>query len=383
VGDNRLDTGRDGRSRSSGRAFALAAAIAAVVALTAASATPAPPTDTQPPARLADTGLYDDFAAKIVASDVHPYAPQYPLWSDGAEKHRWIRLPAGTAIDASDPDAWVFPVGTRIWKEFAFARRIETRFMERIENGVWLYATYRWNDDESDALLVGPRGVKRAAESRPGVPYGLPGVVECRACHESGLSPVLGFSALQLSTDRDPLAPHATPPEPGALDLAELVRRGLIDGLPEAIAAHPPRIRARDATERAAFGYLHGNCSNCHNRRSPIASLGLFLTVRADGTAEALASAVDHPSHYRPTGTTIDERIVPGDPAHSLLIARVSSRVPTLQMPPMDTHLVDDEALALLRTWITSDLADPAAETSRTTVNHPAPSGGTSQENPR
>src|SRR5262245_53059119 len=34
------------------------------------------------------------------------YAPQYPLWSDGASKRRFVSIPEGEAIDASDPDAW-------------------------------------------------------------------------------------------------------------------------------------------------------------------------------------------------------------------------------------------------------------------------------------
>jgi len=275
-----------------------------------------------------------------------------------------LSLPPGTAIDASDPDAWVFPIGTRIWKEFAFGRRIETRFMKRQDDGEWLYATFRWNEEETEALLVSERGFRHACDSRPGVAYNLPSLVECRACHDSGLSPVLGFSALQLSSDRDPNAPHATEPEPGSLDLAALVRLGLIVGLPETLASHPPRVRASTPTERTALGYLHGNCSNCHNRKSPIERLGLSWTVRADGTPEALASAVGQESHYRPTGTEISERIVPGHPEQSLLIARVSSRNPARQMPPMDTKVVDDEGVALLTRWIREKpaLSDEAAE---------------------
>ena len=82
------------------------------------------------PERLSETGLYADVATKRVAEGLLAFTPQYPLWSDGARKSRWIALPPGTSIDASDPDAWVFPVGTRLWKEFAFERRIETRYLE-------------------------------------------------------------------------------------------------------------------------------------------------------------------------------------------------------------------------------------------------------------
>src|SRR5262245_20512807 len=100
----------------------------------------------QAPQHLRDTGLYADWEEKIVAADVVPFAPQFPRWSDGAEKRRWIRLPRGKAVDARRADAWVFPVGTRLWKEFSFdGRVVETRFIERRADG-WLYATYVWSE---------------------------------------------------------------------------------------------------------------------------------------------------------------------------------------------------------------------------------------------
>ncbi len=84
-----------------------------------------------PPATLQETGLYSDWATKTVAPGTLLFSPQYPLWSDGATKTRWMRLPKGTFIDARNPDVWRFPVGTRFWKEFRFGRRAETRFIER------------------------------------------------------------------------------------------------------------------------------------------------------------------------------------------------------------------------------------------------------------
>src|SRR5215510_5223203 len=86
---------------------------------------------TWPPATLRDTGLYTDWANKIVGPEKIRFSPQYPLWSDGAHKTRWMQLPRGRFIDASNPDAWRFPIGTRFWKEFAFGTRAETRFIER------------------------------------------------------------------------------------------------------------------------------------------------------------------------------------------------------------------------------------------------------------
>jgi hypothetical protein len=313
-----------------------------------------------PPERLADTGLYADFDARVVSPDVLAFSPQYPLWTDGAAKERWIRLPPGTAIDASDPDAWRFPPGTRLWKEFSFGRRVETRMIERGRDGRWSFATYVWDEDERDARLAPERGLRGVIETSGGKRHDVPARQDCRACHEGGPSVVLGFSALQLSSDRDPLALHAESPRPGSVDLAELVERGLVRGLPDTLVATPPRIEARTPRERAALGYLHGNCGQCHNDRGPLASLGLALDVPLAGPRRgappAITSTLGRPSVYRGCRDA-SERIAPGDPEHSLLPRRMGSRNAILQMPPLGTNVADEEALRLLSDWIREDLA--------------------------
>src|SRR5262245_50772585 len=68
--------------------------------------------------RLSEEDLYVDFAARTLNPALLEYEPRFALWSDGASKRRWIELPPDTTIDDTDPDHWVFPVGTRFWKEF-------------------------------------------------------------------------------------------------------------------------------------------------------------------------------------------------------------------------------------------------------------------------
>ena len=54
-------------------------------------------------------------------------APTEALWSDGAVKRRFIYLPPGTTIDTTNMDEWVFPVGTKFWKEFSVdGRKLRT-----------------------------------------------------------------------------------------------------------------------------------------------------------------------------------------------------------------------------------------------------------------
>jgi hypothetical protein len=103
--------------------------------------------DSTLPRTLRDTGLYAAGSGSVVRDGIAAFSPQYPLWSDGAEKRRWLYLLIGSFIDASQPDAWVFPPGTRLWKEFSYeGRAVETRYIERQSDGSWRFATYVWNE---------------------------------------------------------------------------------------------------------------------------------------------------------------------------------------------------------------------------------------------
>ena len=309
-----------------------------------------------PPLTLEETGLYSDFAAREINPNHLFFSPQYPLWSDGATKRRWLSLPEGGVIDGSDPDAWVFPIGTRFWKEFSFdGQLVETRFMERQPDGEWLFAAYEWSADGREARLAPGRGRRDAYPLEGGRFYAIPSVSDCGVCHKGRPNEVLGFGALQLSADRDPGALHTGPELSAGIDLDFLVKHGLIVGLPEQVGAAPPRIAARSAVERATLGYLHGNCGHCHNPSGKLTDLDLVLSQSvAFSEQEVLGTTVGQPFHKPPPGLPPEAnlRIVPGQPDRSGLWLRIASRNPALQMPPLGTQLADDEAIELLREWI-------------------------------
>jgi len=305
------------------------------------------------PARLADTGLYAGDGS--LNPDVVPFSPQYPLWSDGATKRRWIYLPPGSAVDASQPDSWEFPRGTKLWKEFSQGRAIETRYIERGADGAWRYGSYVWSADGREAKLAPPAGLRDVpAPTAPGARYSIPAENDCRVCHEGAAVPVLGFSALQLSPDRDPLAPHA---EVGvSVNLRTLTDRGSLRGLPPALLVAPPRIAATTPTARAALGYLHGNCGHCHNGDGPLAVLEMTLAQRVASPPApdaVLESIVEIRSGFQPPGApTAAPRIAPGHEATSVIALRMASRDPLQQMPPLGTAVIDAEALRLVGRWI-------------------------------
>jgi hypothetical protein len=289
----------------------------------------------EPPARLRDTALYLPGTLQVRPEN-RLFTPQYPLWSDGAAKRRWIYLPPVTAINASRPDALQFPAGTRLWKEFGHGRPIETRYIERLADGSWRFATYVWNEQGTDAVLAPEQGLpNHRASGAPGGRYPVPSRADCAACHEGGRVPVLGFTVLQL-----------------APDLRALAEGGVLDRLPRALLDHPPRIPASTELARAALGYLHGNCGHCHNGTDAAPPVGLRLeqTGAAADAAAAWNSLVRQPTQYRPGAAPV----VPGAAAASVLLARMRSRSPADQMPPIGTRLADPEGLALVERWIES-----------------------------
>lgn len=335
--------------RCRNRAFAVAAVALIVLAAGAKAVT------NGPPEKLQDTGLYSDFATLQVDPRHLAFSPQYPLWTDGANKQRWIWLPPGTAIEASDPDAWDFPVGTRLWKQFSFdGRRVETRYMERQPDGRWTYAAYAWSADGREAPRVSDRGRRGAFALAGGRSHAIPSISDCKVCHQGGRAEVLGFSAVQLSPQRDPAALHADA-WTSRVDLKTLVERGLLVGLPPSLLEASSWTDGTSPAERTALGYLHGNCGHCHNPQGPLRNVGLFLRQQAGSAVQsAITTTFNHPVRKPAPGLPADAtmRIEPQHPDRSVLAQRMASRSPALQMPPLGTELVDDQALVLIRRWI-------------------------------
>jgi hypothetical protein len=244
--------------------------------------------------------------------------------------------------------------------------------MERGADGTWQFGVYVWNEEGTDAVLAPADGIRDLpVPGAPGGRYAVPSVYDCQACHEGPRVPVLGFSALQLSADRDPLAPHAD--SIAATDLVALARRGVLRNLPQSLLHTPPRITAATPVERAALGYLHGNCGHCHGApgSADIAvPVGLRLAqaiTQQDGGAALLRSLLNAPSRFRFTGATNQASTIiqPGKSGDSVLPLRMGSRDPRTQMPPLGTALPDLEALALLRRWI-----DELPVSTSTTLEH-------------
>lgn len=291
------------------------------------------------PSQLSSTGLFSDVDSETLADGVMPYAPEFELWSDGAVKRRWLWLPPGTQIDTSSLDDWRFPRGTKVWKEFVRdGVRVETRLIQKIGDGHgredWANMAYLWKHDRSDAYAV----VEGVIDAN-GTSHNVPAAVECQGCHGGRKSWLLGVSAIQLA--------RAAPP--GMIDLEELELRGLLSDPPAAPITVPG-----DDTERAALGYLHANCGNCHNSNRPPQDEKRCLDPEASLDVWLQTGALDSPGTTN-TYRTMGPWVSAGDPESSDLIARVKSRRFGFRwqgMPILGSEKVDHAGVALLEKWI-------------------------------
>jgi hypothetical protein len=314
------------------------------------------------PPTLAETGLYASSTAApdAVAPHVRPFQPEFELWSDGASKRRWAYVPKCSRIDTEDMNHWLFPVGTRFWKEFTVpgagageAIRVETRLLHKFaadnETG-WLHATYQWpanvaNPTAADAVLV-TTGVANAN----GTQHDIPAVAQCQECHARNLvEKVLGFGAVQLSHDLQGVrlleladAGWLTHPRATGGDLAR-------DGF------DPPGTEQ----EQRALGYLHANCGNCHHAGTMFTGaiparmrlmVGFLDRVQETDTYTSLVNVPTVRMFFNGC-----DRIEPGYASHSEIIMRMNRRDPALpgqQMPPLATEQIHMAAVTQLSAWI-------------------------------
>jgi len=312
---------------------------------------------TAPLACVGPPGLYIDGSCTTLADGVRPYRPRFPFWSDGSTKERFVYLPKGAPIDVRDPDRWLYPVGTRVYKTFSRdGRRLETRLLEKVSDATgpdgWRMQAFAWREDQRSVELVDASG----REDVLGTTHDIPSTDACRACHSAAGQDVLnGFSAIQLNhADTD-------------VSLRTLVDEERLDGeladdLPE-LAVVPG-----DTVAQAALGTLHTNCGICHGGPTPRAAMTLRLLVGECEVSESAlyASAVGQPlqrwvDHARPDGTPYRQRIVPGRARESAIVARMSVRGTRDQMPPLGTELIDEAGLAAVSRWIDALCAPEAA----------------------
>lgn len=303
--------------------------------------------------RLADYGLFD--AAGQPVAGVQPYTLNTPLFSDHAEKARYVWLPPGTKVTYRPTGVLVFPVGSVLIKRFAFPadlrqptrdlRAIETRLLIHRASG-WAALSYVEDGGEPVLKRAGKR-IAVTVTNHDGQPqtidYAVPNQNQCKQCHLAGdaITPI-GPTAGNLNggLHRD-----------GPNQLMAWFASGRLAGLP---SANWPRLARWDDSaaplKDRARAYLAVNCGHCHDRVGFASNSGLYLNPEEQEPAHLgiwkrpVAAGRGSGGH--------EFSILPGQPDKSILLHRMAASEPGIMMPQFGRSLAHKDGVALIRAWI-------------------------------
>ncbi len=293
------------------------------------------------PLLLSMTGCTSPADVKQPASGLIPFGVNAPLWSDGAEKARWLALPDGETIGITDAGDFDFPNGTVLMKEFRLGgKRIETRLFVRHDDGKWAGYSYEWRDDESDAALL-PDGKTKQIGAQT---WTYPSRSDCLRCHTEAAGFSLGLELGQQNGD------YTYPGGTTANQLATLHHIGVLalGEAPSKTVAYPSYASTAPIADRAR-AYLHSNCSNCHRPGGPTPTTIDLRYATAFGETNTCGQLPSAGS----LGVTDAQLIKAGAPTASIVPLRMRA-TDAARMPPLGSRVVDADGVALIEQFITS-----------------------------
>ncbi|MBT33661.1 MAG: hypothetical protein CMO01_28695 [Thalassobius sp.] len=312
----------------------------------------------EPPTLLSETEAFTDFTTMEPAEGILPYEINVPFWSDGAEKYRWISIPADSeGISFNTDSSYTFPIGTVFIKHFEIPnsattmRKIETRFFIVDEEGQGYGLTYRWNEEGTDAELI-PDDEYLTDELtvyKDGIlstqTWEYPARAQCIECHNDNIGYGLGVRTTQLN--------KMQVDESTGLEKNQLIvwkdhgffadMEGDLD-----LDALEKVVQVTDTTASLEFrvrSYLEVNCAFCHRPNGVDANFDARLTTPLHDQNLINAEVIGRDSG-------IGNKIVfPLNPDSSEIWVRDNSLAYT-KMPPIAKNVLDEEYLVVLKDWI-------------------------------
>lgn len=293
------------------------------------------------------------------ADGIIPYDLNTPLFSDYAEKVRFIKLPAGKKVSYNANNVFDMPLGTVLIKNFYFyhdvrkpklgRRIIETRLLAHMQDG-WHTYQYLWNEEQTEAVFE-PIGDVTTVEyidatgKKIKSNYVVPNQPQCKGCHsrKDTILPI-GIAARHLNGDYTYASGKQN-------QLQYWQQHGMID-LPSTTI--PANAKWNDeqsgSVNDRARAYLDINCGHCHNLYGPAATSGLFLDIHT--TNQTALGIFKTPVAAGRGSGSLKYAIEPGKPNQSFMIYRMNSIDPGIAMPELGRNRIHKEGVLLIAKWI-------------------------------
>ncbi len=295
--------------------------------------------------KLSDYGFFKNMTTQDPSKGVLPYELITPLFSDYADKLRFIYLPNN------------FPDGTVLIKTFAYlnnhessnldSQLLETRLLIK-KDSRWKNVSYVWNAEQTDALLsIAGKTISTQFVNSYGdlqnVRYRVPNINQCKECHQSKkvIEPI-GPKPRNLN--------KSIAYQEGSMNqLMRWHQEGWIKNDFEFTTMADWNDMLASVNDRAR-AYLDINCGHCHIDGGSADTTGLYLDFQENRKV--------HLGYYKkPIATgrasnNLKYSIVPGKPEESILLYRMESLDPGIMMPESGRALEHKEAIELVSNWI-------------------------------
>ena len=323
------------------------------------------------PATLYDTGAFINLMSLTgpldplqAASGIVPYSINVPFWSDNAIKSRWFSVP-NTNLDITfNPNGnWSFPTGTVWIKHFNLELtngdpssqiRLETRLLVKNSAGIYMAQPIAGADQRPTATLVSAAGfdemvflINDGGTIRT-QDWHYPSQNECATCHTPAGGFGLGTRTEQLNCSFD-YGSGATN-EIQALSAAGYFSSPVTNDA-HTLLALAAATNTSASLEFRSRSFLMANCSQCHQPAGTAQNANWDARIT---TPTALAGLI-YGSLNNNLGNASNCVIAPGSLTNSALLTDISTRgANSIQMPPLDSSVVDTAGTNLISQWILS-----------------------------
>ena len=308
----------------------------------------------KPEKKLSDYELFEDLTNQLPSDGVHPYILHSALFSDYADKERFVYVPEGVKAKFKPNEVYEFPVGAVLVKTFSYSettsmgkKLLETRLLLNQENG-WKAHTYVWNEEQTDAFLkVAGYTYENIEFLKNGelmqVSYRVPNQNQCKECHLKNnaimrigpKSRNLNFSIQYKDEEEN--------------QISFWIENGLVEN-------HMPLDLIVNWTDQSATlnhrarAYLDINCGHCHLSSGSASNTGLYLNYTE--TNDMNIGIFKKPVAAGRASADLKYSIVPGRPQESILLHRMNSLDPGVMMPESGRALLHSEGVELINDWI-------------------------------
>lgn len=321
------------------------------------------------PQALSQTGAFTNLNNLTPTNGLIPYDLVESFWSDGAAKKRWIGIPNdGThntpeeQIDYSENGNWNLPVGSVLIKHFempldennpSITKRLETRFSVKAADGNFYFATYKWNNAQTDAVLLTSGldeslTITRADGTTDVQNWRYPSRNECITCHNSSTGGTIGTRTRYLNKDLTYPATGRTANQLVTLSHLGILNQTITDADTPSLLTYKSANDPNATMDEKARSYMDLNCAYCHQAGSDVRA-DFDLRMSLDLAQTNLLDA----DIFNSLGIPGERIIAEGEPDKSILYIRANSANSNVSMPPLAKDRVDEEGVALIEAWIT------------------------------